>query len=165
MAKPTTNAVPICLGLTIVAAIGAIITILYAKPIVMVLFLLPTVIYELYRTQEGASTKWASWGMLIILILELILILTGRSYDIGQWLGASDTYVGGFTIPLGDIKVLAPAILAVLSLILAFRTAGIYTKWLAGIILVGSFVLIFTISPGEFKDFLRTGIQQLLWRI
>ena len=59
MAKPTKHATLICTIMTIVALIGILLGILFSKPIIIVACLIPTVIYEAYRT-EGESTRWAS---------------------------------------------------------------------------------------------------------
>ncbi|MDD3774090.1 MAG: hypothetical protein PHW50_02325 [Patescibacteria group bacterium] len=164
MAKPTTYATPICIGLSIVAAIGLIIGLKTTNPLWIAFFLLPTVIYEIYRT-EGNSTRWSSLMLLAVLILEIIFIIFKINYDLGAYLGQSGTYVGGQFVPLGDIKVLAPALLAVLSLILFTRTAGIYTKWLSVIIIIASFGLIFTLSQTAFSDLLRQTIQNAFYYI
>jgi hypothetical protein len=59
--------------LTAVAIIGAVIAFLIANPIPLLILILPTVIYEVYRTQ-GESTKWASWLLLVIVAAEIILV-------------------------------------------------------------------------------------------
>jgi hypothetical protein len=164
MAKPTTYATPICVGLTIVAVIGMIVGLKLTSPLWVAFLLLPAVIYEIYRT-EGESTRWSSIMMLAVLILEIIFIIFKVNYDLAQYLGQTQAYVGGQFVPLGDIKVLAPALLAVLSLILFTRTAGIYTKWLSVVIIVSSFALIFTLSQNAFSDLLRQTIQNAFYYI
>jgi len=58
------------------------------------------------------------------------------SFDLAAFLGTTQESVAGYNIPLGDIKVVGPGIMAVLALILFIRTRGRYTKWLAIIILL-----------------------------
>ncbi len=162
MAKPTKYATLICFVLMIVAAICAYIGYRNQSAIVIVLGLLPTVIYEVYRT-EGESTRASSWLMLFVLVAEAILILFKINFDLGQYLGQSDAIIGGSVVPLGDIKILAPAIMALLSVILFTRTAGIYTKWLSVIIFAVSFVLIYVISPEGFSGLIKSAINQVIY--
>jgi len=162
MAKPTEYATLICVILTIVAIIGGIIGFVNLSPLVIIFTLLPTVIYEVYRT-EGESTRASSWLMLFVLVAEAIFVLFKISFDLGQYLGQSHAYIAGSIVPLGDIKVLAPVLLAVLSVILFVRTAGIYTKWLSVIIFIGSFVLIYVIAPGGFSDLIKATIGQIFF--
>ena len=163
MAKPTTYAVPICLGLTLLALIGIALSVTQKNPVYAIVLLIPTVIYEIYRTEPGASTKVASWAMLGILILELIFLATGVSYNIANIFGSSDIYMGGLIVPLGDIKILAPAIIAVIALVLAIRTAGPFTKWLSIIILVTVFAVIYTIDSESFRNLFRSAVQQIFF--
>ncbi len=163
MAKPTTYAVPICLGLTLLAIIGIVLGLTQKNPIYAIVLLIPTVIYEVYRTEPGASTKTASWAMLAILALELFFLATGVSYNLASFLGIDDIYMGGLIVPLGDLKVLAPAIIAVIALVLAIRTAGIYTKWLSIIIFVTAFTVIYTVDSESFRNLFRSAIQQIFY--
>jgi hypothetical protein len=127
LAKPTKYATLICTVLTAIALIGIVLGIIFLKPIIIVACLLPSVVYEVYRT-EGESTRWASWVLLIVIVLEIILIAANISLDLGKFLGASTKEVAGYTVPLGDIKIFGPAIMAILSIILFIRTRGKYTK-------------------------------------
>jgi hypothetical protein len=160
MPKSTEYASLICTILTIVAIIGAVIGFTDHLPIVVLAALLPTVIYEVYRT-EGESTRASSYLILAVLIAEAIFILFNINFDLGQYLGQSETYIAGSYVPLGDIKVLAPTILAILSAILFIRTAGIYTKWLSVIIFVTSFVLIYVIAPTAFSSLIKAAIERV----
>ena len=126
MAKAYKYATPICIVLSILALLGIVIGIVKSNPLITIVFLLPTVIYEVYRT-EGKSTKWASWGLLIVFIAEFIFIVANISFDLAEFLGKTEGRVGGYDVPLGDIKVVGPAIVAILALILFFRTRGRYT--------------------------------------
>ena len=74
MAKPTKYAPMICIILSILAVVGIILSLLLTSPLPAVFLLLPTVIYEVYRT-EGASTKASSIIILIVLLFELVLII------------------------------------------------------------------------------------------
>jgi hypothetical protein len=164
MAKSYKHAALICTILTVLAALGIIIGLLTLKPIITILLLLPTVIYEVYRT-EGKSTKWASWVLLVVFIIEVILIVTNISFNLAAFFGETEKYVGGYRVPLGDIKIVAPAIMAVLSIILFVRTRGKYTKWLAVIIIITCAAIVYTIDPANFSALLRTGIEEGLDRI
>jgi len=162
MPKPTQYATLICTILMIVAIIGAVIGYTSHSPIVILVALLPAVVYEIYRT-EGESTRASSWLMLAVLIAEAIFILFNINFDLGQYLGQSQTYIGGTYVPLGDIRVLAPTILAILSAILFARTAGIYTKWLSVIIFITSFVLIYVIAPTALSSLMKAAIERVFY--
>ena len=152
----------ICTILTIWMIIGLLVGNYYHSVLAIALFLLPVVGYEIYRT-KGASTIAASWGLLVVLILEIILIVFKVSYDLGQYLRVDYAYLGGQYVPLGDIKILGPTLLAVLSIILFIRTAGPYTKWLSVIIFVSAFVMVYTMNPDIFSELLRSGVQRIFW--
>lgn len=159
MPKPTQYATPICLVLTIVAAIGLVYGWLNQNVIAILILLLPAVIYEVYRT-EGESTKWSSWMMLITVVLEIWFIWKNVSFDLAQYFGVSEQYMGGYWVPLGEIKIVAPILMAVLAGILFFRTYGKYTKWLAVIIFVGALVTVYILDPNIIKTMLPGIIQQ-----
>lgn len=158
MARPYKNATLICVILSILALIGIIIGIIKLSSLIIIIFLLPAVIYEVYRT-EGESTKWASWGLLVVFITEIVLVVANISFDLAEFFGASTKYVGGYQVPLGDVKIVGPVIMAVLSAILFRRTRGRYTKWLSVIIFITSFVIVYALEPAIFKQLLRWGIE------
>lgn len=164
MAKPYQHATPICIILSLLAFLGIIIGILESSPLIIIVFLLPTVIYEVYRT-EGKSTKWASWGLLATFIAEIFLIIANVSFDLAEFLGTPEGRVGGYAVPLGDIKVVGPAIMAILSLILFTRTRGRYTKWLAVIIFIASFAIVYSLDPTVFRRLMRLGVEEGLRQI
>ena len=164
MAKPYQYATPICIFLSLFAFLGAVIGVIKSNPLIMIVFLLPTVIYEVYRT-EGKSTKWASWALLAVLIAEIVLIVAKVSFDFAAFLGTTEEVVGGYTVPLGDIKVVGPVIMAVLAIILFTRTRGRYTKWLASIIFVASFIIIYTLDPTVFTRLMRIAVKEGLKQI
>ena len=164
MAKPTAFATPICAGCTVLAVIGIIIGVASTNPIWTMFFLLPTIVYEAYRT-EGKSTKAASWGLLALFILEVILIVGKINFDLGHYLGVSEKYIAGYTVPLGDLRVVAPTIMAILSVVLFMRTWGVYTKWLAAVIFISCFAIIYALDPNIFKELLRFGTGEALDRV
>lgn len=164
MAKPYKNATLICVILSVLALMGSIIGIVKLSPLIMIIFLLPAAIYEVYRT-EGESTKWASWVLLAVFIAEIVLIITNISFDLAEFLGMTEKRIAGYNVPLGDIKVVGPAIMAVLSIILFVRTRGHYTKWLAVIIFITSFAILYVLDPTIFKRLLRFGIEAGLEQI
>jgi ABC-type transport system involved in cytochrome bd biosynthesis fused ATPase/permease subunit len=67
-------------------------------------------------------------------------------------------------VPLGDLRIVGPAIVAVLAVILFTRTRGVYTKWLAVIIFVTCFAIIYLIDPVVFQELIRYGVQAGLSR-
>jgi Na+-driven multidrug efflux pump len=159
MAKPTKYAPHICIITTIFAIIGIIIGIVFSLPVIIVLFLFPAAIYEAYRT-EGKSTKMASIFLVVILFLQLILILFGVSFNLAEYLEVSEKTIGGYLVPLGDIKVLGPTIMAILSIVLFTKTWGIYTKWLAVVIFVTSFAIVYTLDPDVFRNLLKFAFEE-----
>lgn len=154
MAKPFKYAWVICLCLSILVAAGAAASIYLINPLLLILTLIPTVIYEVYRTQ-GETTRWASWVLLVIAIGELILLFTDVSFDLAPFFGEEEKYVGGYYVPLGDVKVVAPAAMAVAAAILFIRTRGRYTKWLAAVIFAAAFVAVYALDPSYFRRLLR----------
>jgi len=159
MAKSYKHASLICSALTGFALIGIIMGIIKSNPLIAIIFLLPTVVYEVYRT-EGKSTKWASWALLIVFIAEIILVAFNISFDLAAFLGTTQESVAGYNIPLGDIKVVGPGIMAVLALILFIRTRGRYTKWLAIIIFVTALAIVYSLDPSIFSQLLRFGAKE-----
>jgi len=164
MARPYKRATPICLALTILALVGAVIGILRSNPLLTIFFLLPTVIYEVYRT-EGQSTKQASWLLLLVLVAEIILIVGNISFNVADFLGATEKTVAGYAVPLGDLKVVTPAVMAVLAVILFTRTRGRYTRWLAVVIFFGAFAIVYTLDPTIFETLVRFGVEEGIERM
>lgn len=160
--KGKLSPVLVCSILTIWMIVGALLGMALHSVLCMTFFLLPVVAYEIYRT-KGESTTFASWALLVVLVLEIIFIIFGISYDLGKYLDLEYTYVGGQYVPLGDIKILGPTLLAVLSLILLFRTAGPYTKWLSVIIIITALAMVQMMNPEIFKELLRAAVQRLMW--
>ena len=124
-------------------------------------FLLPTVIYQVYRT-EGKSTKWASWAMLLVIILELVLVFAKIDFNLAELFGTANAEVAGFYVHFGDLRILFPSLMAVLALILIKRTRGIYTKWLAALIFVGALATVYAVDPVWFKELVNIGAEEAL---
>lgn len=159
MAKPTKYADLICAICSVVVVLGILLGLWLKSPIVLVFALAPSVVYEVYRT-EGESTRWASWVMLGVLLLELVLVIFRISFDVAGFLGTTQQNVAGYDVPLGDVKIVGPALMAVLSLILIVRTRGRYTRWLAVNILVGVIALALLVDPEVGRELLRQGAQE-----
>ncbi len=164
MAKSYEHAPKICIGLSILALLGIIIGLATTNTIPTIIFLLPTVIYEVYRT-EGKNTKKSSWLMLILLISELLLVIFNIELNLAEFLDLDSASIHGYEIPFGDIKVISPSIIAILSIVLITQTRGRFTKWLAAIIFITSFVIIHIIDPTLFTTLLKLAINQGLEKI
>lgn len=164
MAKPTKYAPHICTAVSVLALIGIIWGLLAGSTLVIVILLIPTAIYEVYRT-EGKSTKASSIILLILLIAQIFLILFNIDFNLAEFFGTTQQRVGGYLVPLGEISVVAPTLMAVLSVILFVRTRGKYTKWLAVTIFVTCFAIIYSVDPDVFTELFRYGIQEGLKRI
>ena len=164
MARPTKHATKISLAVTVIMAVGALAGLATGKPIWMVAGLLPATAYEVYRA-EGESTSWASWALLAVLILEGAFLLLGLDLNLATILGADSKTVAGYDVPLGQITVVGPLVMAALSTILIVRTRGRYTRWLAVVILLGAGAMIYVQDPtlfGQwFNQALETGLDQI----
>ena len=151
MAKPTRHATTTCIALSVLLVIGILLG-FWQKNIFYILgFLLPAVIYQVYRT-EGKSTKWASWVMLTVIILEFILVIFKINFNLAEFLETEGEYIAGYYVAFGDLKTIFPAIIAILSIILFVRTRGKYTRWLAIIIFIGALSITYKVNPEGFKD-------------
>ena len=164
MAKPYKHATLICTVLTVLAVLGIIVGLLTSKPLIIIVLLLPAVVYEVYRT-EGKSTKWAAWALLAVFVLEIIFVAANVSLDLAAFLGTSEKQLAGYKVPLGDVKVVAPTVMAVLSIVLLVRTRGRYTRWLAAIIIVTSFAIVYVLDSTVFGRLVRIGAEEGLKRI
>jgi hypothetical protein len=162
--KPTKYAPHICTGVTIVALIGIIAGLLTGNALWAVILLLPAAIYEAYRT-GGKSTKASSILLVLILILEIFLILFNVNFNLVEFLGTTEKSIGGYWVPLGDIKVVGPTAMAVLSVILFTRTRGKFTKWLAVTIFITSFAIVYTIDPEIFSELFKYAVNEGLDRM
>jgi hypothetical protein len=163
MAKPTKYAPHLCTLFMVIAIIGIILGFVFQKPIFPIILLLPTAIYEAYRT-EGKSTKAASIILVIVLITEIFLVFFNIHINIAEFLGSDRQLIGGYWVPLGDLRIVGPMVIAVLAVILFTRTRGVYTRWLAGVIFVTIMAILYLLEPEGFQDLLQYGIQQLLRR-
>jgi hypothetical protein len=161
MARPTKNASTICLVLSVIALVGIIVGLATSTPLVIALTLLPVVGYEIYRV-EGESTVKASWGMGVTLVGILVVWLFDVNWNLAEWLGQEETDVGGYLVPLGDIKTLGAAIIGALAIVLFTRTRGVYTRWLAVIIFVCVAALIYGLNPDVFSDLLQQGAEDAI---
>ncbi|MCL4366845.1 hypothetical protein M1563_01605 [Patescibacteria group bacterium] len=150
-----------CLILTALTVVGVLISLGSKNPLWIILLMLPAVVYELYRTEPGASTKFSSILLLVILILEIGLLVFGIHYDLAKFLNTDQQYIAGYSIPLGDVQIFGPLVTAILSAILVFRTYGTYTKWLSVIIALGSLVAVYIINPVFFQEALKLIIRGL----
>lgn len=155
----------VCLIVTGVAILGVFLGLASKNPLWILFLLLPAVIYEVIRTEPGASTKFSSILLLGIIILEIILIVFNINYDLASFFETEEKVVAGYTLPLGDIKVFGPLLTAILSTILIFRTYGPYTKWLSVIIAVGSLVAVYLVNPLFFQQALKLIVNGLFDRL
>jgi hypothetical protein len=158
MAKSKKNAGLICAIVSILAALGVALGIWKASPIAVVILMLPAVIYEVYRT-EGFYTKAASVGMLVVLSVLIAMIAGKLSLNLAHFLAEY-----GITMAV-DVRLTGPAIIAILAVILFRRTAGIYTRWLAVVIILASAGLFYVMDPTLFTFLLERGAAEGAKRI
>ncbi len=164
MAKPTKHAPLICIIMSILAVIGIILSLLLSSPLPAIFLLLPTVVYEVYRT-EGASTKSSSIIILVVLILEIVLIIFNIDIDLAGFLGEDTKYIAGYEINLGVLTLVGPTLIAILSIVLFIRTRGVFTRWLAAIVFITAFFIIYELDPESVKELLRFGVDKALDRL
>ncbi|MGI6278742.1 MAG: hypothetical protein ACOYJ8_02990 [Patescibacteria group bacterium] len=164
MAKPTKFAPHICAACTVLALLGVVLGFWLSSPLIMVILLLPTALYEAYRT-EGKSTKAASLLLVAVLLAEIFLVLFNIDFNLANFLGNDQQYIAGYLIPLGDIRVVGPTLMAVLSVILLARTRGIYTRWLAVVVIIGSFAIVYGLDPLVFQDLFKLAVDEGLKRV
>ena len=150
----------ICSIMSVWMAIGIMLGFTSHNALFVAFFLIPVIVYEIYRTR-GLYTTFSSWMMLIVVVAEIIFLVFGLSYDIGAYLQMDSTYIAGQQVPLGDIKILGPALLAVFSLILVIRTAGPYTKWLGILIFISAFFIVYIFSPEMFRELLKLAVRSI----
>jgi len=136
-----------------------IVGLLIQSPLLIIILLLPTAIYEVIRT-EGKSTKAASIILLVVLVMEIFLLIFNIDFNIAEFLGAEGQWVGGYWLPLGELTTVGPMLMAVLAIILFTRTWGVYTRWLAAIIFFTSFAIIYSLDPAAFQQMLAMAVQQ-----
>jgi len=154
MAKPTRNAALICGILTVIAALGAAASIYWTQPLAVIIAALPAAAYELYRT-EGFSTRLASAGVLAVLVAEIVLVVGKIEINIARFVAK---YTG--SMPVVDAKLAGPVVIALLAIMLVRRTAGIYTKWLAVVLLGSAVALFYTLDPALIAKFFTPALQE-----
>lgn len=151
MARPTKYATPICVGLSIVALVGIVVGLVADSVMVPIVLLVPTVVYEAYRT-EGRTTRWASWTMLVLLVGLIATRMLDVEFDLRELVGADVVRAGDREIPLGDLTVVLPAAMGALAIVLWTRTRGVYTRWLAAIVVVTSAAIVHLAAPEALGD-------------
>ncbi len=161
MAKPWKYATLICTAITIVAGLGILVGLVTGNVLWPLILLFPAVAYQAYRT-EGESTRWASWMLVVLLVTTVVLILWGVEYDLRQLLGQEEAYVAGRVVPLGDVKMVMPAVMSICAVILLVRTRGRYTRWLAVVIFVASLFIVYSIDPEAIGTLIEVAVRSVI---
>ena len=154
MARSTKHATLICIILTVITLISLAAGYYTHRALIVAIAMLPLVGYEVYR-KEGVSTIWASLGMLLMLALLLVLMIGNINFDLMKFLKSA-----GLPIQSFDIKMVIPAAMAYFAFVLIKRTAGIYTRWLAVVILIACVGLFFLMDPELFKKIAQFGAKE-----
>lgn len=149
----------LCAAASLLALIGIVLGLVFDQPLWIVVLLLPAAVYELIRT-EGRSPRAASAILLVVLLALGVLLVFDGSFDLAAFFGAEAQTVAGYRLPLADVKRVAPALMAILSIILFLRTWGVYTRWLAATIFITSFAIIYSLDPEAFHNLLRLAIEE-----
>ena len=116
----------LCAAASLLALIGIILGLVFDRPLWIVVLLLPAAVYELIRT-EGRSTRAASAILLVVLLALGVLLVFDVSFDLAAFFGAEVQTVAGYRLPLADVKVVAPALMAILSRSSCFCAPGART--------------------------------------
>jgi hypothetical protein len=151
----------ICIVVTVIAAAGLVLGYVTGNILWAVTMLLPATVYQVIRT-EGVSTRWASWVMLILLVATIVLVIFNVNYDLQQLFGQEEAYVAGHVVPLGDVKMVLPTVMAICAAILLVRTRGRFTRWLGIVIFVSSALIIYLIAPETIQYLLRLVSRQAI---
>jgi hypothetical protein len=159
MEKSNASALPICIGLTVLLAIGLAIGILKMLPVVIIVLVLPAAVYAVYETRSESSA-WAAWLILVAAIVEIVLIIAKVNVNLTGTLRVNISYLGSQAVPFSDIKAALPIVMAILSGILFARTQSIYAKWAVALVLIGSLGTVYAIDPVIFQQLLKTGASQ-----
>lgn len=153
MAKEYRHAPTICGIITLIAILGIIAGIWKTMPIIVAFGIIPAIIYEIYRT-EGVFTKIASWLALIVTIIALYVIYKNVMIDIIPFIKKFINVP--VTVKLVPAGLIVPVVLVIIAVYLFRRTAGIYTRLLAIVILITSVALFYTLDPQLLKNLLST---------
>lgn len=144
----------LCTIISIFTILTLIIGLLTKNPFWVIAGIIPTAIYEAWRT-EGYYTKIASVGILGLVILEMLAILNIFRLNLANTFQQNEIYFRGNYLPLGDIKFVFPAICVILSLTLITYTYGKYTKWLSILLLASSICLLFLVNRSGLIEIIR----------
>ncbi len=145
----------ICGILTVITLVSILLGFYLKNPFIIIVGIFPAAIYEAIRT-EGYYTKTGSIIVLILVILEILAIKGLIKLNLAQWTGTGTTYFSGYIIPLGEITFIFPAVAAIISFVLLLRTYGIYTKWLAFLLLASSVCLLYLVNKETLFELLKT---------
>lgn len=146
MAKSYTYAVWICVAVSLIAAAGVVIGIMKTNALIPILCLLPAASYEAWRT-EGVYTRLASWGMLVIIIAQAVLLIGKLNINLSSYAAKAGIALPDTLKALCSLNVIFPAVVIACSVYLFRRTAGVYTKWLSVIILLASAAILYILVP------------------
>ena len=145
----------ICAILTLVTLITILLGFYFKNPYYIILGIFPAAIYEAVRT-EGYYTKFGSLIILAAVILEILALRGIIKFNLANFFNQENLYFSGYFIKLGEITMIFPALAAIASLILLFRTYGIYTKWLSILLLASSVCLLYLVNKESLFDLIRT---------
>ncbi len=156
MAKSTKYAVLICSILTLAAAAASLLGIQKNLPLAVVIGMLPVALYEAYRT-GGITTKISSFLICLILIAEIVIIAKGMKLESIEALISLKK-----SFPFLELSMIAPVITALLSFTLFRKTYGIYTRWLAIVILGTSLALLYSVNPSLMDRVKKSEIKEVI---
>ena len=145
----------ICWILSIFTIATIIIGLFTKNPFTIIIGIVPAAVYEVIRT-EGYYTKIASAAIAILVVLEIFALKNVIHYNLATFFSSEQIYFSGYFLPLGDLIFVFPLIAVILSLILAWRTYGKYTKWLAILLLLSSISLLYLVNKESLFDLLRS---------
>lgn len=157
MAKRFTYATPSCTLCTVIAVLGMITGFFMSSPLIVLTALLPTAVCSSFCT-EGKFTRSLAIAVLVLLVFEIAFITANLQLDFAAGIGLTEKYRLGVEIPLADIKIVAPVIMIVMSLVLVIKTSQPHTRWLGAVLVITCVVTIHLLGPTIFSRILRLRI-------
>lgn len=144
----------ICTICSLIALVFIFFSFRLNNPYLILIGYFPAVVYEAIRT-EGTYTKAASAGMALLIILEALALRGILKFNLATFLDQETAYLQGYWLPLGDITTVFPLVTIVLAILLFYRTAGRFTKWLSIVILLSSIALLYQIDRTALINIIR----------
>ena len=122
MAKPNKYAPLLCTIFMVIAIIGIVLGFVFKQALIPIILLLPTAIYEVIEQKVNPLKRllsfcWRFWSLMFLVLFDVQINIT-------EILGSDQQYIGGYWVPLGDLRIVATTVITIISVILFTRTRG-----------------------------------------